>query len=83
MEKISLPNRYGDDVYLEHVNDNYWELHCNDYYRVIYDEDYTAIKAIDPSGGPFLAVDTKIQNKKITGIMPGKVLILEDDKTDN
>lgn len=83
MERISLPNRYRDEVYLEHITDNRWELHCSDYYRIIYDDDYTTINAIDPAGGPFLAVDTKIQNKKITGILPGKILILEDDKTDN
>ena len=81
--KISLYNRDRFDVYLEHISDNMWKLNCPDYYRIIYNEDSTGIQAIDPPGGPFLAIGAKIQDKQVTGIMPGKIIILEDAKSDN
>ncbi len=77
--KISLPNRDGDNVYLEQLGDsNYWQLKCPYFYRVIGDN---PIVAIDPSGGPMLCVGDTIQNKKITEITSGKLLILEDVAT--
>lgn len=78
-----LSNRDGFEVYLELISGNMWKLHSPDYYRLIYNEDGTGIQAIDPPGGPFLSVGTKIQNRQITGIMPGKIIILEDDKINN
>ncbi len=81
--KITLPNRDGFNVYLEQISGNTWSLNCPDYYRLVYNEDNSGIWAIDPPGGPFLSIGTKIQSKQITGIMPGRIIILEDAETDN
>ena len=55
-ERIDLPNRYGDDVHLEHVKEGIYKLVFeDDYVRLGYEDDDT-IAFIDPSGGPFISV---------------------------
>lgn len=74
--KISLPNRDGDNTYLEQIgNSDLWHLVTPYSYRLIGEN---PIKAIDPSGGPMLCVGSTIQNKKITDITFGGILKLED-----
>lgn len=55
-ERIDLPNRYGDEVYLEHVKEGIYKLVFeDDYVRLGYEDDDT-ITFIDPPGGPFISV---------------------------
>ena len=73
MSKIDLPNRYGDSVYLEQDDSGDWWFNGNDnafhYHRVIYEGDGShKIKAVDPSGGPFLCVGYIIGDKTVTNI---------------
>ena len=58
-KNIKLFNRYNSEVYLEYVdNTNYYLKGDLDYMRIIYSDDkYTSIEAVDPSGGPYIAVN--------------------------
>lgn len=59
-------NRYGMKVSLEKVSPNQYKLKCEDeIIRCIFEEDNTTIKAVDPSGGPFLSVGSFVS----TGVM--------------
>ena len=65
MEKIKLDNRYNASIWLEHIDEDLWQLKCEDskdlqYMRFIYEEDNKSIYAIDPSGGPFLSIGTVV-----------------------
>ena len=64
MNMIKLFNRYGDDIYLEQAQDGsniYYLKGDLSYMRIIGEPDN--IDAIDPSGGPYMAVDYfKINN---------------------
>ena len=87
---INLYNRYGDKVWLEHQKDKEWLLkfgakNQSSYMRIIYDvqEDGThLIKAVDPSGGPFLCIGYVAEGKTVTKIEAikdrGYVVTLED-----
>lgn len=86
---LKLYNRYGDNVYLEHLEGDEWVLRGSEYTRIIFDKDPSNIKAVDPSGGPFLAEGKKLieHKKKIVSISSkeglGIVLKLKDlDETD-
>lgn len=72
MTKIDLPNRYGDSVYLEQDKENNWWLVGDKSaflsHRVIYSNDDHKIRAVDPSGGPFLCVGYIVNNKTVTNI---------------
>lgn len=61
--KILLPNRYGDKNYLEKIGGNEWKLIIDEKgsscLRVI-GEPLGEVNAIDPSGGPFMAVGDEI-----------------------
>ena len=63
--KIDLTNqnRYGEATYLEYFANDLWQLHTPHAYRIIYEPDNTTVFAIDPSGGPFLSVGSRIQKK--------------------
>ena len=53
---IKLPNRYKENVYLNYINNNRYELITPDpYYRVgIKDDNINSYSFVDPSGGPFI-----------------------------
>ena len=62
MKKIKLDNRYNANIWLEHIDEDLWQLKSESpedlqYMRLIYEED-KSIFAIDPSGGPFLSLGT-------------------------
>lgn len=65
MMKINLPNRYNDNNYLLKVDENKYQLVTEYSCRIIYNDNNT-IYAIDPSGGPYLAIGSKVNNKVIT-----------------
>lgn len=83
-KRIDLYNRYYKNVYLEEIDDNEYQLHGPDetfqYMRVGFNNDikgkpdYTDINFIDPDGGPFLSVGSKIDNDNvITSIISMKI----------
>lgn len=90
--KIKLYNRYHMDAYLEQIDDtNKWELKGEDevfcHLRIIYDGGHyecgklvgATILAIDPPGGPYLAKDSFIDNKKIVELsIDPYILTLEE-----
>ena len=77
MKDIELNNRYGDKNYLQYIAPNKYKLVLNsevkDYCRYVYadgcsfgDNEYYAV---DPSGGPFLSIGSRInENETITRI---------------
>jgi len=63
INNIKLYNRYGAKLWLEHINEDLWQLKADnpedlEYMRVIYEDDNKSIHAIDPSGGPYLSLRT-------------------------
>ena len=86
---LKLYNRYGDNIYLEYIGGDEWILRGVEYCRVIFNKDPNDIKAVDPSGGPFLAEGGKLveHNKEIVSVYSkdgvGFILKLKDlDATD-
>lgn len=71
MEKpIRLFSRYGEFVELVPLNEHIYKVDFtnNPYsYRTIYEND-NSIKAFDPSGGPFIGVNSTIENRKVLKI---------------
>jgi hypothetical protein len=87
---IVLLNRYMQSVYLELIEDNKWVLKGSKlalyYIGVSYDDN--GILAVDPSGGPYLAVGERVPNttKKIISIKEdasGYIFTLEDESKTN
>ena len=82
--RIKLPNREGT-LYLEKVDD-YYKLVALDkpyileYMRVMFDDD-KSIKAIDPSGGPFMDIGYKVDNLTLSKIVFSPDLKLYFDET--
>lgn len=71
-KRIELYNRYYKNVYLEQISDDEYQLHGPDdafsYMRLGYNNDkngYTSINFIDPDGGPFLSVGSKINENNV------------------
>lgn len=66
MKRIDLYNRYGDKVYLEQEDNGDWFFRGDgsafDHHRVIFEEDNKTIHAVDPSGGPYLAIGTLLSD---------------------
>jgi hypothetical protein len=69
-----MQNRYGDNYTFEKVNDNtytivgnlkYWRFGGREGQREM---DMTDLGFVDPSGGPFIAVGAKIEDRKIIRI---------------
>lgn len=84
-DKYILPNRYGDLVQLVKQDGNLYLLDGDlDYMRVGFNED-KSINFVDPSGGPFMRVDSKWDNftiKSIEGIANvGYLFTLEENET--
>ncbi len=82
--KIQLYNRDGLDIWLENIEDDFWELKTKDkeyfsYLRLIYEDDKNDIFAVDPPGGPFLHIGMIINGEfKIIGILNnGHIIQLE------
>lgn len=70
--KIQLYNRYNNNIWLEKISDNMYELNGDvAYCRIIYeDNEMTIIKAVDPDGGPFMMVDNfEIEGNKVKEIV--------------
>ena len=59
MKKIYLPNRYNDRVVLIPIDDNKFKLECTDHYRVGLIENSNDFSFVDPSGGPFISINSK------------------------
>lgn len=61
MEKILLDNRYKDKNYLCQVEDNKYKYEGsnNDYLRIGINEEHS-LTFIDPPGGPFLSIGSKV-----------------------
>ena len=83
MKTIKLPNRYGLSILLEHIKDNDWKLKIpsKNPYRIIGNKGN--IQAVDPPGGPFIAVGDKIENKIVVNISDDGLLITLKDEFDN
>lgn len=83
METIKLSNRYGLSILLEHIKDNNWKLKIppKNPYRIIGEKDN--IRAVDPPGGPFIAIGSKIENKIVIDISNDGLLITLKDESDN
>lgn len=88
METINLPARYGYIHKLERIDDtSHWVLKLDPKscgtYRIIGFEGQEDLKghcfALDPEGGPFLSVGTKIENKTIKSITADRILELEEN----
>jgi hypothetical protein len=63
MNKIKLDNRYNANIWLEHIDKDLWELKSQkpedlQYMRIIFEDDNKSVYAVDPSGGPFLSINT-------------------------
>lgn len=97
MNNIKLYNRYGENIYLEQIEEYKYVLKGNtDWCRVIFsDKDMKDINAIDPSGGPYMSIgyfsienDTKILNS-IKENESGKFILefingsIKDEKEDS
>jgi hypothetical protein len=71
MEKpIRLFSRYGEFVELVPLNEHIYKVDFtnNPYsYRIIYEKD-DSIKAFDPSGGPFISINSTIEDRKVLKI---------------
>ena len=70
--KVLLPNRYGERNYLVPIDAEtfliQWE-NLEGHLQVHYaDNEYTKIKAIDPSGGPLIGLGYKILEWEVTEI---------------
>lgn len=60
-DKIKLPNRYNEGVYLEKVRDNKYKLICETYLRIgIINNNDDQYSFIDPSGGPMISIGSKL-----------------------
>ena len=85
MEKIELNARYGLKHYLEHIGNNLWQIKFDPKstgtYRLIGFEGEHNIRysvyALDPEGGPFLSVGSKVGDKIIKSITSSGVFELE------
>ena len=70
--RINFHNREGNEIWLEQVGENGWSQLRMDppslfnYTRLIFEEeDNQGIYAVDPPGGPFISVESKIYNKDL------------------
>ena len=58
-DKLDLHNTKGQKNYIEFIGNNEWALRgTTDYLRIIYeDKNKSKIIAIDPLGGPYMAIN--------------------------
>lgn len=68
--KLKLPNRYGDDVYLEKIDDNKYKLvHHSPFTRVgIIEGKEGSYNFVDVSGGPMISVGDKLNIGEVESI---------------
>lgn len=60
-DKIKLPNRYNEGIYLEKAGDNKYKLICGTYLRVgIINNNNDQYSFVDPSGGPMISIGSKL-----------------------
>ena len=86
MKEIVLSNRYNDEVKLVHQEGNDYLLHMGgDGWLRVGKNNEGEIAFVDPSGGPFLALGHKVENKTIEKIEfkqgTGYILTLKEDET--
>lgn len=85
METIKLNARYGYKHTLNHITKNLWQLNFDPKstgtYRLIgFDGENTIgnlVYAIDPEGGPFIAVGSEIDDKIVKSITINGIIELE------
>lgn len=75
-KKIKLPNRYGYDVNLIKLTNDKYRLEFSGIYRII--GELNNIQAVDPDGGPYISINSSINNQKVEKIeeMPGLGVII-------
>lgn len=68
--KVKLPNRYGNDAYLEKVDGNKYKLvHHSPFTRVgIIKETEGSYSFVDVSGGPMISVGDKLSIGEVESI---------------
>lgn len=84
MDTIVLNARYGFKHKLEHIKDNKWKLildpNSSETYRILgfpmEHEIGEYVSAIDPDGGPFIKVDSKIDEYTVKTITRNGILEL-------
>ena len=65
-KKIKLPNRYGYDVNLIKITKDKYRLEFSGVYRII--GELNNIQAVDPDGGPYISINSLINNQKVEKI---------------
>ena len=75
-KKIKLPNRYGYDVNLIKTAKDKYRLEFSGVYRII--GELNNIQAVDPDGGPYISINSLINNQKVEKIeeIPGLGVII-------
>lgn len=69
-----MRNRYGNEYSFQKISDNVYTIVGElDYWRYGGQEgqeriDYTNLGFVDPSGGPFIGIGYKIENRKVVRI---------------
>lgn len=78
MKDIQLRNRYTKFITLKNVGENEYKFDLDKlhYLRYIYADVHTVL-AVDPEGGPYLAVGDMVEGKKITNITKDGVITIE------
>ena len=66
-KKIKLPNRYGYDVNLIKTTKDKYRLEFSGIYRII--GKLNNIQAVDPDGGPYISINSSINNQKVEKIL--------------
>ena len=67
---MELYSRYGEKLELKELPEGDFLFELPKYSRVLYgNEDNTIISALDPPGGPMIAVGDKLGDKEITEII--------------
>ena len=65
-KKIKLPNRYGYDVNLIKLTKDKYRLEFSGVHRII--GELNNIQAVDPDGGPYISINSLINNQKVEKI---------------
>lgn len=75
-KKIKLPNRCGYDVNLIKTAKDKYRLEFSGVYRII--GELNNIQAVDPDGGPYISINSLINNQKVEKIeeIPGLGVII-------
>lgn len=75
-EQYLLKSRYGTYSVLNQINDQFWHfVPCPGSFRVIQGEGGIGIKAVDPSGGPFISKGFDLGDAIVESI-----LMIEDNR---